>query len=607
MVYYHIDAMQRWYQSLGFGDANNRPQPADAHGFWGEDNSKYIPSLGWLSFGEGGVDDAEDAAVIIHEYAHATQYDIVPTWGIGGHAAAMGEGFGDYLANSYAYALHPERVMQWNGVFQWDGHNEFWAGRPVIKTTLHYPEDADGSAHASGTLWCSALTDALYLLGDRAVMDRLAVDHLYMLTGKATMEDAANAILLSDVALYDGAHLPALTDVFVRWGMLDATSVQPVLLVHDAVQMAQADASMPPIQVRLVAMQADAEPQQVWMHVVDEQDRQSSWPMQPLGGGRWQCILPGAAGTDVFWRYWFESVDAQDRHVVLPQGGESEAFQFVMGMVAEDFESANGWQSGAAGDDATRGHWVRTVPTGTSWQPAVDHSSSGSTCWVTGNAGPGAPASDADVDDGQTTLRSPVWDVLGAATLKLSYWRWFSTNAASTQEDVWSARASGDGGVTWVTLEQTTQGDPGWQERQFDLAALLPTASSIQLLFEVTDGGAGSLVEAALDDVVLRMKRTTDSASVPPARGSLDVYPNPFNPSTTVSFDIPAAGPVRVEIYDTRGRLVRRLLDTPLGAGRHRVFWDGRDTAGRPLASGVYLMQLRSRMHDQTRKVTLLR
>ena len=607
MVYYHIDAMQRWYQSLGFADANNRSQPADAHGFWGEDNSKYIPSLGWLSFGEGGVDDAEDAAVIIHEYGHATQYDIIPTWGIGGHAAAMGEGFGDYLANSYAYAAQPQRVMDWNGVFQWDGHNEFWAGRPVIKPSLHYPQDADGSAHASGTLWCSALTDALYLLADRAVMDGLVLNHHYMLTGNATMEDAANAILLSDVALYDGAHLAALTDVFVRWGMIDAASVQPVLLLHDPPQMRTAAASLPALRAQFVAMDAASEPQQAWMHTVDEQGTQSSWPMQALGGGLWQCDLPGAAGADVYWRYWFECIDAQDRQVVLPQGGEAHAYEYVMGMVAEDFEAAGGWQAGRLEDDATRGHWVRTVPTGTAWQPSLDHSSAGSICWVTGNAEPGAPASDADVDDGTTTLRSPIWEVQGAATLTLSYWRWFSTNAAASQEDLWCVRASADGGASWVILEQTSAGDPGWHQRRFDLAALLPAATTIQLQFEVTDGGSGSLVEAALDDVVLRIKRTTDSAAVPSAPGALAVYPNPFNPTTTVSLAIPAAGPVRIDIYDTKGRLVRRLLDTHLAEGPHRVVWDGRDTAGRQLASGVYLLQLRSRLHEQTRKVTLLR
>ena len=118
----------------------------------------------------------------------------------------MGEGFGDYLANSYAYSLHTQRVQSWNGIFQWDGHNEFWPGRLAIDASKTYPEDADGPVHYSGTLWCSALTDALYSLGDRSVMDRLVIDHHYALTGSATMEDAANAILAADVALYAGAR-----------------------------------------------------------------------------------------------------------------------------------------------------------------------------------------------------------------------------------------------------------------------------------------------------------------------------------------------------------------------------------------------------------------
>lgn len=219
MVYFHIDAVQRWFQQLGFHDANNRRQPADSHGLDGLDNSKYVPSLRKLAFGDGGVDDAEDASVIVHEYAHAVQHDIVPTWGDGGHTRAMGEGFGDYLANSYAYALQPERTRAWNGVFLWDGHNEFWPGRPALDPTLAYPRDAELSPHRSGTLWCSILTDVLYTLGDRAIADRLILDHHYALTGSATMLDAANAILVSDAALYGGAHTEILQRVFRTWGL----------------------------------------------------------------------------------------------------------------------------------------------------------------------------------------------------------------------------------------------------------------------------------------------------------------------------------------------------------------------------------------------------
>ena len=219
MVYFHIDAVQRWFQELGFHDANNRRQPADAHGLNGLDNSKYMPSLRKLAFGDGGVDDAEDASVIVHEYAHAVQHDIVPTWGDGGHTRAMGEGFGDYLANSYAYALQPERTRAWNGVFLWDGHNEFWSGRPALDSTLAYPRDAELTPHRSGTLWCSVLTDVLYTLGDRAIADRLILDHHYALTGSATMLDAANAILASDAVLYAGAHTEMLQRIFRAWGL----------------------------------------------------------------------------------------------------------------------------------------------------------------------------------------------------------------------------------------------------------------------------------------------------------------------------------------------------------------------------------------------------
>lgn len=68
--------------------------------------------------------------------------------------------------------------------------------------------------------------------------------------------------------------------------------------------------------------------------------------------------------------------------------------------------------------------------------------------------------------------------------------------------------------------------------------------------------------------------------------------PNPFNPSTTVSFEVERTGPVRLGIYDPRGRLVLRLVDEVAAAGRHRVSWDGRDGTGTRVASGVYHLRL---------------
>lgn len=83
--------------------------------------------------------------------------------------------------------------------------------------------------------------------------------------------------------------------------------------------------------------------------------------------------------------------------------------------------------------------------------------------------------------------------------------------------------------------------------------------------------------------------------------------PNPFNPVTTISFALAEPSPVRLAVYDDRGRQVRVLIQGVLGGGRHRITWDGKDGNGRNVASGVYSYRLESRELSQTRKMTLVR
>ena len=225
MCYFHLDNSQRYIQSLGFVNINNRVQPVDSHGLSGADNSHYVPSTGHLAFGEGGIDDAEDADVIWHEYGHSIQDNIVPGFG-GGQEGQMGEGFGDYWAGSYSISRNP--TFQINRVFTWDGNGETWSGRPLINTALHYPADCCGEVHASGTLWCSATTDCLHRLG-RAVMDAIVLDHHFALGTTATMADAANQIIQSDIDLFGGAHVSTLVDRFAFWGMVDPAAFVPAI------------------------------------------------------------------------------------------------------------------------------------------------------------------------------------------------------------------------------------------------------------------------------------------------------------------------------------------------------------------------------------------
>ena len=85
------------------------------------------------------------------------------------------------------------------------------------------------------------------------------------------------------------------------------------------------------------------------------------------------------------------------------------------------------------------------------------------------------------------------------------------------------------------------------------------------------------------------------------------IYPNPFNPSTTISLDLPKREAVKLTVFDITGRVVRTLLDKQLAAGSHRVTWDGKNEAGHPAASGVYLFRLSTPDYQQTVKGTLLK
>jgi len=70
--------------------------------------------------------------------------------------------------------------------------------------------------------------------------------------------------------------------------------------------------------------------------------------------------------------------------------------------------------------------------------------------------------------------------------------------------------------------------------------------------------------------------------------------PDPFNPHTTIHFDLPTATRVQLRIYDARGRVVRTLVDRDMPLGYHQVVWKGLDNQGRQVASGVYHYVIRA-------------
>jgi hypothetical protein len=84
-------------------------------------------------------------------------------------------------------------------------------------------------------------------------------------------------------------------------------------------------------------------------------------------------------------------------------------------------------------------------------------------------------------------------------------------------------------------------------------------------------------------------------------------YPNPFNPTTTIQFELPEAAGVRLAVYSIKGELVATLVEGALAAGIHKTIWDGKDHTGRKVASGLYFYHFNAGPIEQTGKLILLR
>jgi hypothetical protein len=95
--------------------------------------------------------------------------------------------------------------------------------------------------------------------------------------------------------------------------------------------------------------------------------------------------------------------------------------------------------------------------------------------------------------------------------------------------------------------------------------------------------------------------------SMPASYGVMPNYPNPFNASTSIAYQIPTAGHVSLVIYDVLGRKVRQLVSSHQKAGSHTVQWDSRDDKGREVKSGVYLYIFEAGSFSETRKMVLTR
>ena len=217
--YHHLDKAMRYInfdlgiplQSLYNGGVIR----FDPHGFNGADNSSY--GGGNLNFGEGGVDDAEDMDVIIHELGHGL-HDWV-TNGSLSQVNGLSEGTGDYFANSYKRSLGfwSTSDASYYYVFGWDGHNPFWPGRRTNVTAM-YPGGLTGSIHTDGQIWATVLLEVWVIIG-RDKTDAAVLEGLAMTNSGTNQQNAAIAVRQAAIDMnYSCDDINAFTERFEARG-----------------------------------------------------------------------------------------------------------------------------------------------------------------------------------------------------------------------------------------------------------------------------------------------------------------------------------------------------------------------------------------------------
>ena len=241
-VFYHLDKSLRYInETLGITcrpQVNGGVARFDSSGLSGADNSHYLPSTDQLAFGEGCVDDAEDADVIWHELGHG-----IHDWLTNGSTSSLlGEGNGDYWAQSYSRSLG-----QWTSadaafhyMFSWDGNNVCWSGRTTDYGGI-YPGSLTGSIHTDGQIWATGLMQIWDELG-RTKTDKAFLQGLILTNSSTNQQNAAIAIRQAAINMnYPCADMKTITDRFSERGY-----VLPVLGLTMAVianQTVDADAS----------------------------------------------------------------------------------------------------------------------------------------------------------------------------------------------------------------------------------------------------------------------------------------------------------------------------------------------------------------------------
>lgn len=219
-IVYHITEQRKYLASLGYPNLPSYQIQVDAHALSGADAS-FFSTASYphrLYMGEGGVDDGEDADVILHEFSHSVIYEASPVSNTTPERACIEEALCDYFALSYSRSVNN---FNDESVFNWDGHNNFWAGRNA-RTSKSYNNVTfeNDKIYQNIAILTTPLLDIVNTIG-RSATDELVIESLFHLGNSTTMKDFAQVMLLCDQAINNGMNEQVIKNAFAARGIFN--------------------------------------------------------------------------------------------------------------------------------------------------------------------------------------------------------------------------------------------------------------------------------------------------------------------------------------------------------------------------------------------------
>ena len=519
-------------------------------------------SINFYDIGGGCNATSLIADVVWHEYGHGINDFYYSSLGAYFNNGAMGEGYADLWAMSLG------DIAEIGKGFYTDNQDGI---RRYDQDPKVYPEDLVGEVHADGEIICGAWYDTHLLLGgDWPTTMALFVDAYAGL--QATAPNGSEGQAFTDVLIDalqaddDDGDLSNGTpnDLAIVEGFdIHGISVFSYAEIdHDALEFTEADASIE------IAGETDIVfPYSLYFDAV------RLW-YQTESGGAWSEVeMVNEPGTAIY----VADIPAQDAGTAIAYymgitddfGGLSAVTPFaaandpypnvpyyvLVGVEAmlindsDEYSDFGNWITGIpAQDNATTGIWEEAIPVGsyaetndpsTIVAPVQDHTLGfAGYAFVTGvNPDPNGGIGVNDVDGGHTTLMSPVIDLTPFESPIMTYWRWY-TNApptgANPASDWWQVELSSDGGQSWQYFENTLQQDVSWRRVAFRVSDVIEVTDSFRMRFIASDSttigeylDGGSLIEAAVDDIILYDIPSQSSVDERPKTAVVAGYPNP--------------------------------------------------------------------------------